>query len=283
MRHITGVDHVALMVRDLDEAADRWRRFGFALSPRQVHSEHIGSANHTFVLGDCYVELMGFVAETEFNRPWLDRLAAREGAYLIMLGTTDVRGALADLRSAGIETSDLVQHGRPATLPDGRVVQTAFEITLVTEDESPGAHIGVCGHLTPEYVFLPELRRHANGATHLSGITIATTEPRRDARTLARFFGTEPRDEGLDSMVETGNVPIRLATPMMIDSAVAPSITSASPLIAEVTVTVNDIDQTRAVFTAGGVPFTGGPNECVIAATEANGVALRLRAAGEGA
>ena len=46
---IAGVDHVFVLVHDLDESAERYARLGFTLSPRALHSAAKGSANHTVV------------------------------------------------------------------------------------------------------------------------------------------------------------------------------------------------------------------------------------------
>ena len=56
MKHILGIDHLGWLVRDLEAVATSFTRLGFTLSPRQTHSPNMGSANHTFVLVDTYVE-----------------------------------------------------------------------------------------------------------------------------------------------------------------------------------------------------------------------------------
>src|SRR5262249_4145379 len=40
LKNIIGIDHAVVMVRDLDKAADNWKRLGFTLSPRGTHSAH---------------------------------------------------------------------------------------------------------------------------------------------------------------------------------------------------------------------------------------------------
>ena len=68
---VVGLDHIVVVVRDLDAAAQRWRKLGFTLSPRGLHSAHMGTANHTLMLGDDYLELMGVVAAIWFGNPGL--------------------------------------------------------------------------------------------------------------------------------------------------------------------------------------------------------------------
>ena len=47
-----------ILVRDLDAARDRYESFGFTMSPRGFHSEHMGTANHTIMLQHDYIELL---------------------------------------------------------------------------------------------------------------------------------------------------------------------------------------------------------------------------------
>ncbi len=80
------------MVRDLDLAAEMWKRLGFTVSPRGTHSAHMGSGNHTIMLDPDYIELLGVLAATDLNAPARAFLAQREGIERIAL-TNRVRAA----------------------------------------------------------------------------------------------------------------------------------------------------------------------------------------------
>ena len=69
LKHLAGLDHVVILVRQLDKAAESWSRLGFTVSPRGTHSGHLGSANHTIMLGPDYIELLGILTETPHNAP----------------------------------------------------------------------------------------------------------------------------------------------------------------------------------------------------------------------
>jgi len=62
---VVGLDHVVVVVRDLDAAAAQWQRLGFTISPRGTHSAHMGTANYTMMLREDYLEILGVVAPTE--------------------------------------------------------------------------------------------------------------------------------------------------------------------------------------------------------------------------
>jgi catechol 2,3-dioxygenase-like lactoylglutathione lyase family enzyme len=65
---ITGIDHVVIAVDDLDRAEAAYRRLGFTLSPRAVHSATMGTANHTIMLEHDYFELLAVLTPT-LNAP----------------------------------------------------------------------------------------------------------------------------------------------------------------------------------------------------------------------
>ena len=50
LKNVIGIDHAVVMVRDLDKAAENWKRLGFTVSPRGTHSAHMGSGNYTIML-----------------------------------------------------------------------------------------------------------------------------------------------------------------------------------------------------------------------------------------
>ena len=68
MRHVLGLDHVVILVRDLDDADARMARLGFRPTPRGHHSAHMGTANATVMLPDrTYFETLTVLQETPAN------------------------------------------------------------------------------------------------------------------------------------------------------------------------------------------------------------------------
>ena len=57
------------MVKDLDKAAENYKRLGFTVSPRGTHSAHMGSGNYTIMFDPDYMELLGVLTPTEHNAP----------------------------------------------------------------------------------------------------------------------------------------------------------------------------------------------------------------------
>src|SRR4030088_1386088 len=80
LKNVIGIDHAVVVVRDLDNASENWKRLGFTVSPRGAHSAKMGSGNYTIMLDPDYIELLGVLVETEHNAPTRAFLAKRRGA-----------------------------------------------------------------------------------------------------------------------------------------------------------------------------------------------------------
>ncbi len=198
LRHILGLDHVVVTVRDLDAAAAAWRRAGFTVSPRGTHSAHLGSANYTIMFADDYVELLGVLTPTEHLAPTIEFLKRREGVERAAFTTDDATAGAAELRARGIDAIGPVHFGRPVELPGGGAGEARFNVFRWPVGEAPGGlRVFACQHLTRETVWIPELLRHANGATRLLQVEVIAADPAAAARHLSGLID-EPVAAGPD-------------------------------------------------------------------------------------
>jgi Glyoxalase-like domain len=197
LNDIVGLDHMVVLVRDLDRAAEIWRGLGFTLAPRGTHSAHMGTGNYTIMLGDDYLELIGVLADTDYNAPSRALLASRgEGIERAAMTTTDAVAGAEALRSRGLDATGPIDFGRPVALPDGTRTEARFRVYHWPRTEAPaGLHIFACEHRTREAVWIPELQRHANGATRIAAVEVLTDDPKRDAAHMARLLDQVPQDE----------------------------------------------------------------------------------------
>lgn len=192
LKHLVGVDHVVVAVRDLDSAAAAWKKLGFTLSPRGTHSAHMGSGNYTIVFTDDYMELLGVLVPTEQNRPTVEFLAAREGIERVAFTTDDAAGGVAELKERGLAATGPVSFGRPVDLPRGGQSEAKFNVFHWPTTERPaGLRIFACQHLTPETVWIPELQTHANGAKKLVRVEILAKDPENAATHMAVLINQE--------------------------------------------------------------------------------------------
>ncbi|MGJ4881338.1 MULTISPECIES: VOC family protein [unclassified Bradyrhizobium] len=197
LKNVIGIDHAVVVVKDLDAAAETWKRLGFTLSPRGTHSAKMGSGNYTIMLDPDYIELLGILAETDHNVPTRNFLAQRgEGIERIAFTATDSAAGAEEIRAKGFEPIGPIDFERPVPLPDGSISAAKFRVFQWPVAEAPGGlRIFACQHKTRETVWIPELMRHANAAKQLKQALIVTPDPAKDAAHLSRLIDRDGRDE----------------------------------------------------------------------------------------
>ena len=197
LKNVIGIDHAVVMVKDLDKAAENWKRLGFTLSPRGTHSAHMGSGNYTIMLDPDYMELLGVLTPTEHNAParaFLDKRG--EGIERIAFTAVDSAAGAEEIRARGYPPIGPTDFERPVTMPDGTLAAARFRTFQWPTAEAPGGvRIFACQHKTRETVWIPELMKHANGAKRLKQVLIVTPEPAKDATHLSRLIDRDGRAE----------------------------------------------------------------------------------------
>jgi hypothetical protein len=187
MKLLSGLDHVVILVRELDTAAATWKRLGFMLAPRGVHSPHMGTANFTMMFDSDYIELIGIVTDTPHNAQSRAWLVDHEGLERIALRTHDASALANELRGVGVDAADPLHFGRDVSVPDGRSASAQFRVVRWPPSEAnPGLGVFACQHLTPQFVWLPELQTHPNTARRIARVEILAADPWASASDLAR-------------------------------------------------------------------------------------------------
>jgi catechol 2,3-dioxygenase-like lactoylglutathione lyase family enzyme len=166
LKNVIGIDHAVVMVKDLDKAAENYKRLGFTVSPRGTHSAHMGSGNYTIMFDPDYMELLGVLTPTEHNAPARANLEKNgEGIERIAFTAVDSADGAEEIRARGYPPVGPTDFERPVTLPDGTVSAAKFRTFQWPTAEAPGGvRIFACQHKTRETVWIPELMKHANGA-----------------------------------------------------------------------------------------------------------------------
>jgi catechol 2,3-dioxygenase-like lactoylglutathione lyase family enzyme len=152
---ISGIDHLLIVVGDLDRAAATYRRLGFTLSPRAVHSAHMGTANHTIMLERDYFELLTVLAPTPANAKWRQALGDGEGLAGLAAATSSAAAAGAAWRDAGFAASDILAFARGVERADGIRMEARFEVVTLPDGAVPAMSIFACAQLTRDAVWLP--------------------------------------------------------------------------------------------------------------------------------
>jgi catechol 2,3-dioxygenase-like lactoylglutathione lyase family enzyme len=268
MNHpVNGVDHVFLLVSDLDKASERYAELGFTISPRGLHSEAKGSANHTIMFPDDYFELLGLLRKTPGNAGRFEALERMgEGLHAIACRIDDAGEAAKALSDLGISTEGLGSFERPVPLPDGTEGVAAFSTVAFTSEKVPFGTVFMCQHRTRETVWLPELIEHPNSACGLSAILAVSKNPQQDAEAFANLWANSlVAKTPTGAQIQTGKASavLELLTPKALKEAYPWLDMSNLPkgAFSGLRINVQDLDKVKASLDAAQIaahPTTQG-------------------------
>ncbi len=271
---IAGLDHAVIAVRDLGAARETFTRMGFSLAPRGLHST--GSSNHNIMLGQDYFELLQVPQSNPLQAYYHEFLRRQEGLAALALTGTDLQAALPALTRAGFLPSTPLDFSRKVT-SGSRTGTARFRLANLATDSTPGALLFICQHFTRELVWLPELQRHANGATGLAAVAFVAEKVAYLAGVYGRVFGAWPEriDEGLK--VETGSAPLAFCTRQSLQERLREVILPerAAPHAAALFIRVAERAVAGRVLREGGFsPKRMSDGSWAIDAPAAHGVAM---------
>jgi len=278
-RAIGGIDHVVIVVDDLEKNAQVYRRLGFTLSPKGVHSAALGSANHTIMLQRDYFELLTVTAPTERNVHWR-RALARGGGIAGVALTTEAAAAARDLwLETGLVPDEITRFSRPVTRGDGATLEARFETLFLADTTELGIRMFVCSQPTRNAVWLPELMTHENTAQAVTRLTIVTPHPRLTAgqwqRAAPAFALTTAADDCVTVAAGTQSVEF-IGHPMFRNrfGGEPPGEIGAVGL----TYRVADLAACRAVLARNAMPYSEASGELRVPAEAAANVHITFRA-----
>lgn len=279
---LEGLDHVVVLVRDLDAAAEGWRALGFTLSPRGTHSAHMGTGNHTLMFGNDYIELLGVLHDTPMNAPSRAFLQRRgEGIERAAFTTRDAAEGAASLRKRGVDALGPVDFNRPVDLPDGRRGEAAFSVFHWPAEQRPGdLRLFACQHHTRDTVWMPPLQSHANTASGIVRLEIVSAQPADAAAQLAGMIETavEAIDDAVRVRTAPGRGDFEFLTPQAFGArhvALQPKPRPAEGAAALV-LRVADLD---AAARCAGAQAARSASAIALGADRANGVTLVFESA----
>jgi catechol 2,3-dioxygenase-like lactoylglutathione lyase family enzyme len=186
----TRLDHLVILVRDLEEAVGDYGRLGFRVTPGGEHADGL-TRNALVPLRDgAYLELVAFT-EPEDGRDnvwgWR-RFLPHEGLVDYCAASEGSRGDIERLRGLGFEVEDLGEGGR--RLPNGEEIrwrsasirQDGRVMPFLIEDVTPRARRVPGGPAAD----------HPNGATGIARLEIFAPDPVKARRDLAALVDAPP-------------------------------------------------------------------------------------------
>jgi catechol 2,3-dioxygenase-like lactoylglutathione lyase family enzyme len=171
-----GLDHIPVAVRDLERASATYRALGFALKQGRDHASGIRNVHVKFPDGAGIELLTAAKAVDALTVHYVDRLRAGEGPAFLSFHARDTGRFHAALREGGYEFRQ-----------DGEITELHAPeleyVFVVRDNRSPADR--------------PEHFAHANGATALSAVWIATENGDALARFLVHLGGRQQRRQVL--------------------------------------------------------------------------------------
>jgi hypothetical protein len=279
---IPHLDHVIVGVKDqLDGAAARYRRLGFALLPRGHHT--LGTSNHLAIFGDNYLELLGYEPERAREQAGNSRWQLPPGLIGLVFKPGDADSLPARLQERGFGGLETRSFSRPVSLPDERQADARFRTLNLPPQLLDQSTVFFCQHDTPEHVWREAWRQHPNGASDIVSFVIASADPALSAKPVVQLFGTQaltPVGGGL--RLRAGAAEVLFLTPAEVQlrfHGLTPALETGRDRCVALRLRSRDLALTRRVLQQAGIEGLAEHGaELIVPADQAFGVALAFAA-----
>ena len=279
-----GLDHIVHAVRDLDAAAELYRRAGFTVGARNRHPW--GTHNHIIQFPGFFIELLT-VAEPEklvgegfaalfgaFNYQFLQQ---HEGLSFMMLESHDATADAAEFHTAKIALSDALRFEREGSRPDGSTVKVGFSLAFARSAGAPDIGFAVCQQHYPENFWNPAFQQHANTASGVAGAVLVAENPSDHHIFLSTFTGERELHAGsgaVSAPTPRGDVRVMDEAAFRTRFGTAPPDIGAGARLAALRLTVRKPAALHAALDAGRIAYTSHMGSTVIAPSSAMGATL---------
>jgi catechol 2,3-dioxygenase-like lactoylglutathione lyase family enzyme len=170
------LDHIGLIVPDLQAAHDLWQALGFNLTSRadhtrtdtQGHKIPAGSSQHSVMLEQGYIELMQ-ITDPLAGHPLTPAMQQRYGLHIVAIATPDSRATHQILSEFGTPVSVVMDWSRPVKEEDFEGL-AKFRFFDTPWHSSDPAYVCWVQHLTPECIRRPGATVHPNRAQALKSV-----------------------------------------------------------------------------------------------------------------
>lgn len=193
------LDHLVILVSDLDTAVADYRALGFTVTPGGTHTD--GATHNALVAfaDGSYLELIAFLREAPEHR-WWRHAAAGEGLIDFALLPDDTARVIAQAQSRSLAMTGPTDGGRQR--PDGQELRWQTGLP-------PNAGLPfLCGDVTPRALRVPSgaAHEHANGVTGIAGVTVVVEDAAAAAEQYAALLGS-----AVPPVAELTPLPLRVA------------------------------------------------------------------------
>jgi hypothetical protein len=210
------IDHVVVVVEDLEAAVGDFAELGFRVTPGGVHAGGL-TRNALILLQDgTYVELLGFTVPlraletvrlvTPLDRRLAPRGRAGEGLRDLALGARDLEIVCDALRASGLDVAGPLPGSR--TRPDG--TELRWRLAFPEDPRLPF----LIEDITPRHLRVPggDAVRHSNDTTGLAELLLHVDDFDLTCQRFERLLGGAPRLGGGTAEYQLANGVLSLKT-----------------------------------------------------------------------
>jgi catechol 2,3-dioxygenase-like lactoylglutathione lyase family enzyme len=270
------IDHVVIAVRNLDRAADFYRRLGFQVGTRNLHPW--GTENRIIQFGCSFVELITVGAHANLIPPHerrrfsfgafiRDYLQQREGIAMLVITSKDAQSDAALFAERGIGHFETFSFERNGVKPDGAPTRVAFSLAFAIDPDAPEAGFFVCQQHLPENFWDSRFQDHQNGARNVRVVALTARAPERHVAFFTTFTGAHNEEQ------EAGRYTFPLQDGR-IELLQSSHVREA--LLTSFTVEVNDLQAVASILASEKIDFAHSDDAIVIGASSAFGVEMRF-------
>lgn len=279
-----GLDHIVHAVRDLDAAAEFYRRAGFKVGARNKHPW--GTHNHVVQFAGFFIEILT-VAEPEklvgeglaqiFGIANRDAIARGDGFSMLILESQDAQADVEDFSRLGIGASPSLPFSREAKLPDGSTVTVGFALAFARDTLSPRTGFATCQQKNPSVFWKTDYQQHPNGANGVLGAVLIADNPTDHHIFLSGFTGVRElhaSSMGVTAPTPRGDVEIIEAVAFRDQFGIAPRIDGQGATIKGLRLSVPSIDEVEKQLRGHGVTSHRHIGRLIVPAEAAFGATL---------
>ena len=278
-----GLDHIVHAVRDLDAAADLYRRLGFTVGARNKHPW--GTHNYIVQQPGFFIELLTLAEPDTLGSDGIskmfgayngDFLKRGEGLSLLILESRDAIADAAGFRKAGIAAAEVVGFEREGKRPDGTMVKVAFSLAFAEDKGAPDLRFAVCQQHYPENFWNPAFQQHANSVSAIAGAVIVADEPSKHLDFMQSFSGAAAQQGDNGFVITTLRGAIDVMTPAAFTHrfGVAAPDMSRGARLAAIRFVATDASLLQSAPEFAGMAGLYAGNAAVIGAEDAMGAVL---------
>ena len=214
---ITGIDHVVVVVQDLEAAVRDYTALGFTVTPGGTHADgKTHNALITFADGS-YIEILAFLDRVHsFEHPWRRRLDEGEGIEDFAIGSDDLEADVARIRvdgaRSGLEVGQVVDGGRRR--PDGQELR--WRTTRFLQPKGDAAVPFIIQDVTARELRVPggTATQHRLAVAGIAGVRVAVRDLQEQSERYAALLERRGvAEDGEHTRIPLGEQWIELVTP----------------------------------------------------------------------